>query len=141
MIDRNLGRGLFLVAIALLFGITAARNYPIGAFSRGGPGLFPLLVSVLLGLIGLAMVIRSRFETPDPLPTQIKNISIIIGSLCAFAVVSEYLNMIVGIVLMVFIAALAGTNYSWVRNVKVSFVLVLFAFGFQKLLGVNLPLY
>lgn len=140
MIDRNLARGLFLLAIALAFGLPAL-HYPIGDFSRAGPGLFPLMVSALLGLIGLAMVVRSRFETREPLDVQFRNIAIIIASLCSFALVSEHLNMIAGIVLMVFIAALAGTNYSWLRNLKVAAVLVMFAFGFQKLLGLNLPLY
>lgn len=141
LIDRNLARGLFLVAIALVFGVTAWRNYPVGAFAHGGPGLFPILVSLLLGVIGLATLVRAHFERSEPLDLKLKNIGIIIASLCAFAVVSEHVNMILGIVLMVFIAALAGTNYYWMRNVKVAAVLVLFAFGFQRLLGLNLPLY
>jgi len=141
MIDQNLTRGIFLVLFALIFGVTAALNYPIGAFAHGGPGLFPVLISILLGLVGLALVIRSRFEQKVPMNFKLKNIGVIIGSLCCFAFVSEHVNMIVGIVLMVFIAAIAGTNYSWMRNVKVSIALVLIAFAFQRLLGLNLPLY
>ncbi|MBN8746988.1 Tripartite tricarboxylate transporter TctB family protein [Xylophilus ampelinus] len=141
MIDRNLARGVFVVLLALLFGVPAVLHYPIGSFARGGPGLFPTLVSCILGVIGLSMIIRSRFTKPERLEINLKNIGIIIASLVAFALVSEHLNMIAGIVLMVFIAALAGTNYSWWRNVKVSAMLVLFAFGFQRLLGLNLPLY
>lgn len=141
MIDKNLARGIFIVLFALLFGIPAVLHYPIGSFARGGPGLFPLLVSVLLGLIGVSMIIRSRYIKPEPLSLNLKNIAVIVGSLCAFAVISEHVNMIVGIVVMVFIAAMAGTNYSVARNVKVSIALVLIAFGFQRLLGLNLPLY
>jgi len=141
MIDKNLARGIFIVLLALLFGVPAVLHYPIGNFARGGPGLFPTMVSCILGVIGVAMVIRSRFIRPEPLELNLKNIGIIIASLVAFALVSEHVNMIVGIVLMVFIAALAGTNYSWWRNVKVSAMLVLFAFGFARLLGLNLPLY
>jgi hypothetical protein len=63
------------------------------------------------------------------------------ASLCGFAVLSMYLNMIVGIVFMVFCSTTAGTSYSWVRNVKISAGLVLMALAFQKLLGLNLPLY
>jgi hypothetical protein len=141
MIDKNLARGIFILLLALLFGVPALLHYPIGNFARGGPGLFPTMVSGILGVIGLAMVIRSRFIAREPLELNLKNIGIIIASLVAFALVSEHLNMIAGIVLMVFVAALAGTNYSWWRNVKVSAMLVLFAFGFQRLLGLNLPLY
>ena len=44
------------MAIALLFGLAALR-YPLGQFSRAGPGLFPLMVSCLLFVIGLTLFI------------------------------------------------------------------------------------
>lgn len=140
MIDRNLARGLFLMAIALAFGVPAAR-YPLGDFSRAGPGLFPLLVSSMLFLVGAATVVRSRFSEREPLRISLRNIAIIVGSLAGFALLSHFINMIVGIVFLVFCSTLAGTNYSVSRNAKVAAGLVLVAFGFQKLLGLNLPLY
>jgi hypothetical protein len=36
---------------------------------------------------------------------------------------------------------MASTKYSVSRNLKIAAVLVLIALAFQKLLGVNLPLY
>ncbi|WP_197328518.1 tripartite tricarboxylate transporter TctB family protein [Ralstonia syzygii] len=141
MINRNLVRGLFIIALSLLFLVPAALHYPIGSFAQGGPGLFPVLVSCMLGVIGISMVIRAFFTAPERLPLNIKNITLIVVGLCTFAVLSEHVNMIVGIVAMVFISTLAATNYSWWLNAKVAAVLVLFAFGFQKLLGLNLPLY
>jgi hypothetical protein len=141
MNDRNLARGLFLVAISLAFGLGSLR-YHIGEFSRAGPGLFPLMVSCLLFLIGLITVVRSRFDERVPLNFNLKNIAIILASLCGFAVISEYLNMIAGIVFMVFCASFAGTSsYSVMRNLKISAGLIAIALAFQKLLGFNLPLY
>ena len=140
MIDRNLARGLFLLAISLAFGLTAMK-YPIGDFARAGPGLFPVVVSSMLALIAVATIIRSRFVDKTPLTLQVKNIGIILGSLCAFALVTLLVNMLAAIVVMVFIATLAGTNYSWKRNVKISIGLCAMAFVFAKLLGMNLPLY
>ena len=101
MNDRNLVRGLFLIAISLAFGLGALR-YPIGDFGRAGPGLFPLLVSSLLLLIGVATIVRSRFVERVPLDFNVKNIAIILGSLCGFALISQHVNMIAGIVFMVF---------------------------------------
>jgi hypothetical protein len=142
MNDRNLVRGLFLIAISLAFGLQSLR-YPLGDFSRAGPGLFPLMVSSLLLLIGLITVVRSRLVERVHLEFNLKNIAIILSSLCLFAVVSEQLhNMIAGIVFMVFCAGFAGSaSYSVVRNLKVSAGLIAVAFAFQKLLGFNLPLY
>ena len=140
MNDRNLVRGLFLIAISLIFGLSALR-YPLGQFSRAGPGLFPMLVSCLLFLIGLITVVRSRFVERVHLNFNLKNIALILSSLCGFAVISEHLNMIVGIVFMVFCASFAGSSYSVARNLKISAGLIAVAFAFQKLLGLNLPLY
>src|SRR5215213_4958876 len=119
MNDRNLVRGLFLMAISLAFGLPAL-GYPIGDFSRAGPGLFPLMMSSLLMVIAIATIVRSRFVEHVPLGFNPKNISIILGSLCGFALVSHFVNMIAGIVLMVFIASFAGTaKYSIKRNLAI----------------------
>jgi len=139
MNDRNLVRGLFLAAVSLAFGLGALR-YPIGDFSHAGPGLFPLLVSCLLFVIAVITIVRSRFVDPMPLNFNLKNIALILLGLCGFALISRVLDMMAGIVFMVFVASFAGTSYSWKRNLKVSAGLIAVAFAFQKLLGLNLPL-
>jgi hypothetical protein len=96
------------MAIALAFGLTALR-YPIGDLSRAGPGLFPVMVSSLLLLIGVSTVVRSFFVEPVRLDLHFKNIALILGSLCGFALISMYLDMVAGIVFMVFCSAFAGS--------------------------------
>ena len=71
---------------------------------------------------------------------NLRNIGIILASLAGFALLSEKLNMIVGIVFLVFCSTLAGRKYSVLRNVKLAAGLVAVAFAFQKLLGLSLPL-
>jgi hypothetical protein len=140
MNDQNLIRGLVLIAISLAFGLTALR-YPIGEFSRAGPGLFPLMVSSLLLLIGVITVARARFMKRIPMDFNYRNIAIVLLSLCGFAMISQFINMIVGIIFMVFFSTLAGSSYSISRNIKVALGLIAVAFAFQKLLSLNLPLY
>ncbi len=139
MNDRNLLRGLFLIAIALIFGIGALR-YPIGRLERAGPGFFPLMVSSILFLIGVAIAIRSRFMDKMPTGFNLKNIVIILASLVGFALLS-HINMISGILFLVFVSTIAGTNYSFKRNAMVAAVLIAIAFVFQYGLGLQLPLY
>lgn len=140
MNNRNFVRGLCLIAIALIFG-GVATNYNIGELSRSGPGLFPLMVSSFLLLIGILTVIRSHFVEPVPLDYNVKNIALIMVSLVGFAVISEFVNMILGIIFMVFVSTFAGTSYSVVRNIKISLGLIAVAFAFKNFLGLNLPLY
>lgn len=140
MNNQNLLRGLFLMAVALAFGL-GSLNYTVGTFSRAGPGMFPLLVSGLLFLIGLLSVIRSFLAEKVPIDVKFKNLLIIIGSLCGFALISHYVNMSVATVFLVFLSGLAAPPYSVMRNLKIAVGLLLVAVVFQKLLGLNLPLY
>jgi hypothetical protein len=140
MNDRNLARGVFLALIALAFGL-GSLNYNIGRLERAGPGLFPLMVSALLLLIAVITIVRSRFLPKVPLDFNPRNITLLLGSLCAFALVSKFINMTLGIAVMVFIAGIAAKPYNWVRNVKIAAGLIAIAFAFHKLLGLNLPLY
>jgi hypothetical protein len=139
MNDRNLLKGLFLAAVALVFGI-GALNYNVGHVERAGPGFFPLMVSSFLFLLGAGIMVRSRFTERVPMYFNVKNIVIILGSLAGFAALSYYADMIAGIVFLVFCSTLAGTSYSIRRNIMISLVLIGIAFVFQKGLGLQLPL-
>lgn len=140
MNNRNFIRGVFLMAIAALFGGVGFR-YSVGAFSHSGPGMFPVMVSCFLFLIGLLTAVRSFFVARVPLDYNVKNIVIILASLVGFALISEHLNMILGIIFLVFCSTAAGTSYSVVRNLKISLGLIAVAFAFKELLGLSLPLY
>jgi len=138
--NQNLARGIFLIVFALAFG-AQSLSYKVGTLAHAGPGLFPALISAMLLLIGIISVGRSFIVKPIHMELKPRNIAIIIASLCGFALVSSFVNMAAGIVLLVFCSTLAGTDYSWKRNVILSIALLIVALGFQKLLGLNLPLY
>lgn len=140
MIDRNLARGVFLAVIALVFG-GYALQYDSGSLGRAGPGMFPLMVSGVLLLIAVITIVRSRFQVAEPMPFNFKNIGLLLAALCVFAGVSLYLNMIVAIVALVFIAGKAATDYSIVRNIKISVALIAVAYAFEHFLGLSLPLW
>jgi len=137
--NLNLVRGIFLVAIAAAFGI-ASLNYSVGNLARTGPGLFPLIVSSMLGTIGVLTIVRSFFVPPVPLDYRVRNIAIIFAALCSFALVSGLLNMVAGIVCLVFIGSFAGAKYSVARNIKICVGLIAVAAAFKYLLGLGLPL-
>lgn len=139
MPNQSLVRGLFLAAVALAFGI-GALHLPLGDFTRAGPGLFPLMVSSLLFGIAVLTIVRSRVVPPVPLRLDVRNIALVMLGLGSFVVLSKLLGMAAGILALVFITALAGTSYSWKRNLGISAVLLLIAYAFQRLLGLNIHL-
>lgn len=139
MLNQNVARGAFLAAVALFFAGTALR-YPIGTFAHAGPGLFPLMICVPLLLIAGAIIVQARFADPTPLEFNPRNIALIMTSLIGFVIASEYVNVTLGIIVLVFVAGFAANTYSWVRNVKIALGLIVVAFVFQRFLGLNLRL-
>ena len=127
------------MAISLAFGLTS-MTYTIGKFGKAGPGMFPLLVSGMLFVVGLVTVIRSHFAEPVAFNYNLKNIAFVLLGLCGFTVISQYLNMILGIIFLVFCTSLAAPSYTVVRNIKIAVCLIAIAFAFKYLLGLNLPL-
>lgn len=138
--NRNLVRALLLAGLALSFGAGSFR-YSIGDLSDAGPGLFPLMISTLLLIVSIMMIVRSRYEAAVPLQIGWRRISLVLGGLIGFVLVSKAVGVLAGIVALVFITALAGTSYSWRRNLQVSLALIVVAFAMQSLLGLNIGLY
>jgi hypothetical protein len=136
---QKVWRGLALIGVALFFGVQALGLH-VGTMDRAGPGLFPLMVSGAVGLIGLVMLVQARFEQAEPARFNPKNIAIILVSLTGFVFIAEHLNVLLAIVYLVFASGLAGTGYSVSRNLKISIALIAIAAGFRYLLGLNLPL-
>ena len=52
MTNRNVVRAAFVIAVALSFSIGSLR-YSIGTFAHAGPGLFPLVISTIVLLLGV----------------------------------------------------------------------------------------
>ncbi|KPF69392.1 tripartite tricarboxylate transporter TctB [beta proteobacterium AAP99] len=133
-------RGVVLMVIATLFGVASLR-FPLGTVGRAGPGLFPLIISVMLALIGLAMLVQSRLQAPEPLDFKLRNIGFVIASLVGFTLIARYVALLPAIVFLVFVASLAGADYSVKRNLKISAALIVIAFGFRYGLGLQLTLW
>ena len=141
MNNQNLLKGVFLIAIALIFGVGAVTRYQVGTFAHAGPGLFPLMVSSIVGFIGFLMILRSRVQEKIPMDLRVKNAFLVLFSLIGFALVTHFTDMTAGILFMVFVSSLASRPYNWKRNLIIAAVLLAIAYAFQKLLGLNLPLF
>lgn len=142
MSDRDFLRGVVLTGIAIAFGVGASR-YPIWEYGNTGPGLFPLIVSSILLLLGITSIARAFLarEAPVKLQIRLRSIAIVVVSLCGFALLSELANMILGIFFLAFVAPLASSPYSVKRSMALALGFTAIAFVFRELLGLQLPLY
>lgn len=138
--NKNLSIGILFIVIAVLFGVPAIQ-YNVGTFDNPGPGLFPIVTAILLGIIGIIAIIDSKLEGSELVHIEFKNIAIITIALIAFALTTQYINMSVGIVFLVTISSLSAATYSLIRVTKISVGLIIVASAFKYLLGLNIPLF
>jgi hypothetical protein len=140
VLNQNVGKGILLIAVSLFF-LVQAPQLTIGSLNRPGPGLFPVMMASGLLLLALIMLVRSRLIDPIPLDFHFKNILLIACALLSFALISEFVNMLAGIVVMAFIACYASDDFSIRRTAVIAGALCLMAFAMKRFLGVQLPLY
>ena len=117
-----------IVGIAFAWGAT---TYSVGTGARMGPGYFPLMLGILLGVLGIIVIFTAlTIETVDGEPVgkiAWRPLAFIIGSNLIFGILLGGLpsiglpamGLIAAIYALVLVAGLAGERYS----VKASLIL------------------
>nr|WP_218628199.1 MULTISPECIES: tripartite tricarboxylate transporter TctB family protein [unclassified Variovorax] len=114
-----------------------ASTYNVGNGARMGPGYFPLMLGIVMGLIGLVIMFTSmtaETEDGDPIGSWAwRQIVFIIGANLAFGVLLGGLpsigipamGMIVAIYALVIIASLAGHEFDLKKVLVLATVLAI----------------
>jgi hypothetical protein len=143
---------MFLVTgIAFAWGAT---NYSIGEGARMGPGYFPLMLGVLLGIVGLVIVFEALVvETEDGEKVGAfawKPLFFIISSNVVFGICLggipklgiPALGLIVGIYALTFIASMAGEEHKNKEVFVLATVLAVMSYlAFIVLLKLQFPVW
>jgi hypothetical protein len=141
-ISKKYGPGAIFIAVSLVFGIGAITNHSFGQFSKPGPALFPVLLSVLLFLIGVVSIATTIKTDPFPAYLDLHALAMVVAGLVAFALCASFINMAVGIAALVFVTSFAvKEKIPKFQNVKVIAVLIAAAVFFKYVLGLNIPLW
>jgi hypothetical protein len=120
--QRDFFAGLMFAVVGAAFAI-GATNYSIGTGARMGPGYFPLMLGVLLGVLGLGVILGSiTIHTADGEPIgriAWKPLLFIIGANLVFGILLgglpgiglPALGLIAAIYALVVVASLAGSSF------------------------------
>ncbi|HSI40728.1 MAG TPA: tripartite tricarboxylate transporter TctB family protein [Xanthobacteraceae bacterium] len=135
--------GLAFIGFALLFGLTAATTLPAGTATRMGPGYFPILLSGLLGLIGLAILVTGILagsQTVGSVPRR--GLAAILATPIVFGATVAGLGMVASLLLTTMVACLASPTIRPRTLLGVTIGLTLFSVAvFHYALGLNLSLF
>lgn len=108
---RELPGALVLAALAAFF-FAGSLDLPFGALRRLGPGYFPLMLSILLGGLSVAIVLtEARPEHDSDEVFKLRPFLAVLGAILVFAATIRTLGLVPAIFLTVAVAA-AGDRSS-----------------------------
>ena len=151
--QKDFFSGLMFVVVGIAFG-WGATTYNVGQGARMGPGYFPLMLGILLGVLGLAIVFESLVvETEDGEPIGSiawRPMGFIIGANVMFGILLGGLpklgipamGLMAAIVALVFIASFAGDKFYPKEVAILSIILAVFSYcAFVWLLKLQFPVW
>ncbi|WP_028003894.1 tripartite tricarboxylate transporter TctB family protein [Sinorhizobium meliloti] len=107
---KNLAASLVLLATGLSFGLTSLFGMDVGSALRMGPGYFPLVLSILITGIGLAVGLRALTVSQPfhPQHAPVRSIVAIIVAPILFGLTIRGLGFIPAVLLTAVSAAMAA---------------------------------
>lgn len=139
---QDFGAGLLFVAIGLA-GLYFGRELTFGSARSMGPGYFPTIIAMMIGLLGLLIMGRAlAIDGPRIEPTRLRPVLMVMLSLVAFGLLIGSVGVVIASIALVLVAAYARRGASLVESLlfgagAAAFVVLVFVYG----LGQPLPLW
>jgi putative tricarboxylic transport membrane protein len=113
--NKNVVCGLMFVGIGAL-ALTLAHNYPMGSALRMGPGYFPNVLGGIMILFGILMMGQGILR-PEKLsgPWSLRALAILPLATVIFGTLMEHLGFIPALLILIFLSALAGTEFRFIE--------------------------
>jgi hypothetical protein len=150
---RDLASGIICLAAGLGV-VQQAQGYGIGTLAAAGPGLYPLLLGLLLAATGIAIAATALTSPPhaeereandgllDLCGPDWRGWSCIIAGVLAFILCASAAGLAPAIFACVFISALGDRTATLKGSLLLALGMAVFAtLLFGKLLGINMPLW
>lgn len=119
--------GVFFTAIGFL-GFILSMNYSFGSGARMGPGFFPITLSALLTLLGVAIFfngLRNK-SAPKPMPMDWRSVMLICASVLFFGFFLMRAGLLITVPLTVAIASFVQQTINVRRTALIALALTAF---------------
>jgi len=133
-----LGGGL-LVALGAFGAIYTYSYYQLGTPSRMGPGMVPMLLSILLVGLGSAISIKAMLTHEEPLHVDFKAAGIISLSVGLFAILVDRVGAVPAIFVLVLVSFMAG-NQGTFRGIIVTASILCMIVAIVFVYGLRMPI-
>ena len=122
---KDFWSGVMFAAIGFAFAIIVqAQEYPMGSAARMGPGYFPFVLGIILGLLGVAIIVES-FATSGEAVSKFawRPLIWVLGAFVVFGLTAKLLGLAIAIVLLVVISSYGGHEFK-LKEVLISSVIL-----------------
>ena len=110
---KDVYAGALFIVLGLMFGGSSYFNLNIGSMLRMGPGFFPIMLSLLLILLGSAIIFHGLRASPSPIGTvSWKAVCLVLAAPLLFALTVRGLGFWPATMLVVFVSAFASMRTS-----------------------------
>jgi len=140
--SQDAALGVFFATIGIVAG-AIALTYPIGTPSRMGPGFFPVIISVLLTLTGIAALLRARRVGSLPIEAVTwRPVAVVPVMVALFGLLIDRLGLPLAVLMLVVGTAAASVRFEldWKAAAGAAAFSAVCALLFTKLLGLPIPL-
>jgi putative tricarboxylic transport membrane protein len=133
--------GLIIIGTAAV-ALWQGSDLPIGSFGSMGPGMLPLGLALLLGLLGALLAVDALLERSPPLERwSLRGMVFILAAIVAFGLTVRPLGLLVAGPVAIVISAFASSEVRWVETLLFGALMTAFCTGLFKLaLGLPIPL-
>jgi hypothetical protein len=124
-------------------GILVARGHALGSAGQMGPGYFPMLLGIVLGLIGAILIGRAVLAGDAPVDRiAIRPVLTLVIAVVVFGLTIERLGLVLALILAVAIAGFASRESRPLEVAALAGGLALLSLGiFHGVLRLPLPLW
>jgi hypothetical protein len=129
--QRAFTAGALFLAVAVFY-FTMSFNYAQGTPARMGPGFFPKMVAILLGLVGIGVLLGSvspRAHLEKLERWDVKGLLWIAGSVALFGLLLPTFGLVIALAALIIISSYASPEFTWVGTLVNTVVLIIFCVG------------
>ena len=124
---KDQAAGILLAALALFFCVYAIRTLPMGSSFQMGPGYFPIVLSILLGLLGAATVMGSIGQATSRFGTvSLRGVALITLASVSFALIIPRFGLVPAVTIAVLLSAFSSRRMTIKLALLLAFGLTLF---------------
>lgn len=137
---RDFWSGVMFAVIGFAFAIIVkVYEYPMGTGSRMGPGYFPYVLGIMMGVLGLVIIVQAWISEGAPVAKFAwKPLFWVLTAFVIFGLIAKWAGLVIAILLLVVISSYGGHEHKWKEAIISSAILAVCSVG-VFVYGLKLP--